>query len=102
LEARLEEPVALAKRASLSVTVLDGSTDLPDDLQRATAFFQGLSEEGFGGGLIGFDASARKKHPMSPVDDCSAPVCAEDDGVSGLALRIARAPIRNAEHRNAP
>jgi len=101
LESGFVESVGRAKRAFLSVTVLDGAADRSDDFERSTASFQGLPEKGFGGRLIGFDGSAGEKEPVPPVDDGRSPIRVEDDGVRGLGLRITLTPIRNAEDRDA-
>ena len=82
-----------AKGPSLPVTVLDGLADRPDDFERSAAFLQGLSEQGFLGRFSDFDASSREEQSAPPVDDCSPTIGVQDDGVCGLALRIARTPI---------
>jgi len=102
LESRLEESVVCTKGPSLSVTVLDRLTDGFDDLERPAAFLQGFAEQGFLGRFLGFDASSREEQSTPSVDDGSAPISVENDGVYGLAFRVALTPIRDAEHRNAP
>ena len=84
LESRLEEAVARAKRAFLSVAVLDGLTDRPDDLERPTALLQRLSEKGFHGRFAGFDAASREEQAAPRRNDGNPPTAGTDLGALAL------------------